>query len=347
MDLEDRSLDDCDGPVASFRGATLQIQQDLDNPAPALTDDVALLPVSQAPSGVHVWSSSVASRSEIDSPGGIDAGASRTDIAALAWSDDHVRNLFSSREGLVDQALADSITAFVKPEVDGDVLGSWLLTEINIWDAEKERLVLLTTNSLLVIKFDFIALKPMDVRRTPLQQVDTVVVGELVYPPASLVPRMNGLASGVSTIVKGCLLHWARPSELCHTALDVSQFEPRARNSRGLRVMWNNGEPIAFSKKWNPFNNDIPFLTFTSHPLLRHIEGSERREEIPAPKSSVNYDVESLSKQLPVALAKFEKSSKSMVQDKPILLHNYLSVGSLIHNRNSLGFFKVRGRFSF
>lgn len=28
MDPEDRSLDDCDGPIASFHGATLQIQDE-------------------------------------------------------------------------------------------------------------------------------------------------------------------------------------------------------------------------------------------------------------------------------------------------------------------------------
>lgn len=59
---------------------------------------------------------------------------------------------------------------------------------INIWDAEKERLVLLTNKSLLVIKFDFIALRPLEVRRTLLEQIDTLVLGDLVYPPASLVP---------------------------------------------------------------------------------------------------------------------------------------------------------------
>lgn len=62
------------------------------------------------------------------------------------------------------------------------------MARINIWDAEKERLVFLTENSLLVVKFDFIALKPLEVRRTPLKEIDTLVVGDLVYPPASLVP---------------------------------------------------------------------------------------------------------------------------------------------------------------
>jgi hypothetical protein len=32
--------------------------------------------------------------------------------------------------------------------------------------------------------------------------------------------------------------------------------------------MWNNGQPLTFRMKWNPFNNDIPWTTYTSHPLL-------------------------------------------------------------------------------
>lgn len=346
MDREDRSLEDFDGSTPSFRGATLRIHQE-DNPT---ADSLATLPDSQ-PNNAGIWPKflSVGRETNNLSPSEVESvsGTSRMDVAAMPCPEDHLRNLFASREGLVDQAVNDSTEAFVNFELDGDILGRYILTEINIWDAEKERLVLLTTNSLLVIKFDFIALKPLEVRRTPLLQIDTIVVGELVYPPASLVPRMNGLASGVSTVVKGCLLHWTRPSELCHTALDVSQFEPRARDMQGLRIMWNNGEPIAFSKKWNPFNNDIPFLTFASHPLLSHQDAYSKEGDNQNPNMFVSYDVEKLSQQLLTAMENLQKSTKCLVQHKPILLHNYLSIGSLIHNRNSLGFFKVRGRFSF
>jgi hypothetical protein len=34
--------------------------------------------------------------------------------------------------------------------------------------------------------------------------------------------------------------------------------------------MWNRGEPLSFTKRWNPFTNEIPFTTYTSHPLLWH-----------------------------------------------------------------------------
>lgn len=56
---------------------------------------------------------------------------------------------------------------------------------------------------------------------------------------------------------------------LCLTAILFLWFHTfRSRNVRGLRAMWNKGRPLPFAKKWNPFNNDIPWTTYMSHPLL-------------------------------------------------------------------------------
>ena len=41
----------------------------------------------------------------------------------------------------------------------------------------------------------------------------------------------------------------------------------RARNMQGFRVTWNTGHQISFAQKWNPWSRDIPYTTFTSHPL--------------------------------------------------------------------------------
>lgn len=44
----------------------------------------------------------------------------------------------------------------------------------------------------------------------------------------------------------------------------------RDRKMDGVRLMWNKGVPVAFTQRWNPFTSDVPYLTFTSHPLHRH-----------------------------------------------------------------------------
>lgn len=39
---------------------------------------------------------------------------------------------------------------------------------------------------------------------------------------------------------------------------------------RGVRLMWNQGQPLPFLKKWNPFETSIPFSTYSSHPIFWH-----------------------------------------------------------------------------
>lgn len=41
----------------------------------------------------------------------------------------------------------------------------------------------------------------------------------------------------------------------------------RNRNMRGVRLVWNREDKANFGNQWNPFNDDIPFATFTFHPL--------------------------------------------------------------------------------
>lgn len=57
-----------------------------------------------------------------------------------------------------------------------------------MWNSDKERLVLLSLNTLVVVKYDFIALKRLEYKKVPLECIDTIMIGELVYPSASLVP---------------------------------------------------------------------------------------------------------------------------------------------------------------
>ncbi|XP_066996138.1 tumor protein p63-regulated gene 1-like protein [Anabrus simplex] len=262
------------------------------------------------------------------------------------------KDFFTYRDSIVETAVTECINSLISPETDGDFLGAWLITEISLWDNDKERLILLSAHSLTTVKYDFIALKQLEHRKIALEEIDTLIIGDLVYPTGSLVPRLSGLATGVVTVVKGCLLkplqeRWTRNSpidkDFCASSFDFNNFEPRSRNMRGLRALWNRGEDLPFSKKWNPFNKDIPFVTYTSHPLIWHKDV----------KSKYMYDVEDFTRKLVSAVEHAQETSASTtpvhcrVEHKPIILHNYIGLSSIIHNRNSLGFFKVRGKFSF
>ncbi|XP_046468636.1 tumor protein p63-regulated gene 1-like protein isoform X1 [Neodiprion pinetum] len=250
-------------------------------------------------------------------------------VTTLPFKRLDAHTFFSDRNDVVERAIKDCTDTLTK-DVDGEIIGCWLLTQISLWDTEKERLVLLTQNALFSVKYDFISLKALEFSRVPLSEIDTVVNGELVYPPTSLVPRLNGLAEGVSSIFHNAV----RQQWSSFTARSsFGEFESRGRNMVGLQLMWNKGKPLPLEKKWNPFVKNIPWLTFASHPLFWH-KGTDLEK--------MKFDVEGLHAAL-VSLI----GENCHVVSNSIVLENYLGLGALLHNRNALGFFKIRGKVSF
>ncbi|XP_011633148.1 tumor protein p63-regulated gene 1-like protein isoform X2 [Pogonomyrmex barbatus] len=205
-----------------------------------------------------------------------------------------VNTFFTDRNEVVERAINDCTEKLIKQN-DDELVGSWLLTEISLWDTEKERLVLLATKALYSVKYDFISLKILDFNRVPILLFDTIVMGELIYPNSSLAPK---------------------------------------RHMSGIRLMWNRGQPLPLIKKWNPFARDIPWLTYASHPLFWYKAGTEIVK--------TRFDIEAFHITLKSLLP-----HECNVVNLPIVIENYCGLGALVHNRNGLGFFKVRGKVSF
>ncbi|XP_011549574.2 tumor protein p63-regulated gene 1-like protein isoform X2 [Plutella xylostella] len=253
----------------------------------------------------------------------------------VPFNKENIQDFFTFRKGVVEAAIQECITILLFPE-DGEYLGSWLLTEITLWDNEKERIVLLTSRLVMTIKYDFIAMKQLDFKKTYLDDLDTIVIGELVYPPSSLVPRLNGIATGVTTVVKDCVIDrlCRRPPE---EEPEPSKLE---RNLRGVRLMWNKGEPLPMKTVWNPFSQDVPFITFASHPIFWHKAIDATLEE------RATYDMETFAVKLQRAIEAMQSSS-CCIQHAEIVIQSYVGVTSLLHNKTGMGFFKCRGKFSF
>ncbi|KAM3619842.1 uncharacterized protein V6R79_014498 [Siganus canaliculatus] len=136
------------------------------------------------------------------------------------------RRFFVLRPGTLNQAIKE-VEALVDKEVDGSVHSVWLMAEVDHWNNEKERLVLITDKSLLVFKYDFVMFKTEQIQRIPLNFVDRISQGPFTFPKNSLLLR-EGL---------------------------------------GVRVFWDRLREPSFTSRWNPFATDFPFITFTDHPV--------------------------------------------------------------------------------
>ncbi|XP_069053922.1 tumor protein p63-regulated gene 1 protein isoform X1 [Lepisosteus oculatus] len=137
-----------------------------------------------------------------------------------------LRRFFVLRPGALDQAIED-IKSLVDKHQDGSIQSVWLMAEVDHWNNEKERIVLITDNSLLICKYDFMMLNCEQMQRVPLNFIDRVCHGEFTFPQRSLM----------------------------------------SREGEGLRVYWDRLREPTFTSRWNPFTTDYPFCTFTSHPV--------------------------------------------------------------------------------
>ncbi|XP_008197996.1 tumor protein p63-regulated gene 1-like protein isoform X5 [Tribolium castaneum] len=215
-------------------------------------------------------------------------------------------NYFTFRESVLARALGECKEQFLDEEVDGPLTEAFLLTQISHWNSDKERLVLLTPKTLVICKYDFIALKRLAYKKLPLEVIDQVIYGELVYPSGSLIP---------------------------------------SRNMKGVRLLWNKTKGEKLGAYWNPFKEDVPFCTFTFHPLFFHKDCVDE-------KLKNLYSLDTFIEKISKAIADLPRNNEQnqepcTIQERDIVLKSYVGIGSVIHNRNSLGFFKVRGKFSF
>jgi len=203
--------------------------------------------------------------------------------AASPLADGLARGYFSSRESLLERALHDCKKILVHDD-NGPLLGSWLLTQVDHWDNEKERLVLLCGRALFIVKYDFIALNLLDYMRLNLNKVSTLTIGRLCYPTRSITPKVQLVANRVTNIFKGCLQQLGQEagrgggllnlSSTWRTGVQADQPQANAdgtgqQDREGVRLTWRATiEPIGSAVESLEQGNSVADVCQPSAALL-------------------------------------------------------------------------------
>ncbi|XP_029826017.2 tumor protein p63-regulated gene 1-like protein isoform X1 [Ixodes scapularis] len=335
-----------DFPEAHFRGVTLSLSEEPEASSPNPTTEPRTVATSclvrTRSSGDLSTNGNVTEQSSA-SP----APASAVRQFSREISEEETKEYFAVREGAIERA-ADECSPVLLKHIDGELRGVWLLTEIDHWDTEKERLVFLTDFSLIVLKYDFITLRLLEYRRLHLKSFDKVQIGLLTYPDKSFMPKI-GVALDT---VRDRLLH-PRGRSLARMA-NCGAFEAvtpllsplsSPRNQEGVRCSWNQGTVLPARKEWNPWCREIPWVTFTSHHLCS------------TPAGAPQHDVDGFSRALAQTMAALDpstappphltRSTPCQVVHEPLVVTSYVGLAAAFHNINHLGFFKARGKVSF
>ncbi|XP_049736458.1 tumor protein p63-regulated gene 1 protein [Elephas maximus indicus] len=141
------------------------------------------------------------------------------------------RKYFVTRPGTIETAMEDLKSHIA--ETSGETIQSfWLLTEIDHWNNEKEKIALVTDETLFICKYDFIMLSCVQLQRIPLSAVSRVCLGSFTYPGKSLDKRQG----------------------------------------EGLRIYWGSVEEQSLLSRWNPWSTEVPYATFAEHPMKDNSE---------------------------------------------------------------------------
>ncbi|CAN7988462.1 unnamed protein product [Ixodes hexagonus] len=334
---------------AHFRGVTLSLSEETEATSPNPTTEPRSVETSCL---VRTRSSEGGTNDNVTEQSSASAApASAVRQFSREISEEETKEYFAVREGAIERA-ADECSPVLLKHIDGELKGVWLLTEIDHWDTEKERLVFLTDFSLIVLKYDFITLRLLEYRRLHLKCFDKVQIGLLTYPDKSFMPKI-GVALDT---VRDRLLH-PRGRSLARMA-NCGAFEAEAvtpllsplsrpRNQEGVRCSWDQGAvlPVHKASVWNPWCREIPWVTFTSHHLCS------------TPAGAPQHDIDGFSRALAQTMGALDpstappshtsRSAPCQVVYEPLVVTSYVGLAAAFHNINHLGFFKARGKISF
>lgn len=206
------------------------------------------------------------------------------------------------RPGTLKQAFTDICKLVDKP-TDGSIHGLFLMAEVDHWNNEKERLVMVTEHSLLVFKYDFLMFNCEQLQRIPLHFIDRITHGNFTFPKYSMLKR----------------------------------------EGEGVRVFWDRQREPSFTSRWNPFALDMPFITFTTHPVLALCSTYSSFCDIMAFRDLVHEAAKKANVAKPVP----GRANGVLVLSQPVNIDVYLGTMANFGNGNRLGYSMARGNLGY
>lgn len=162
--------------------------------------------------------------------GASDGGAGGLESMARLQSGGVNRNsFFGCRDGAIETAVRQCMKTLLQPD-DGEVKGVWLLVSVNHWNFEQERLIILTSQAVYRVKYDFLKLTVVKHVRIRVLELKKIVKGMFAFPENSVTPVIS--------------------SNLLDTL--------------GVRIFTSVEEP-SWWQSWNPMSSQLPYSTYTNH----------------------------------------------------------------------------------
>ncbi|KAJ1637436.1 hypothetical protein T492DRAFT_952328 [Pavlovales sp. CCMP2436] len=103
-------------------------------------------------------------------------------------------NLLSRRQAVLEASLV-AARALLTP-ADGQEVGIWLLTAVNHWNLEQERLIVLSANALYRVKFNFLQQRVEKSTRLRLADFESITLGRVRYASQSIAEGLQTLSRG-------------------------------------------------------------------------------------------------------------------------------------------------------
>ncbi|XP_029205413.2 tumor protein p63-regulated gene 1-like protein isoform X1 [Acropora millepora] len=223
---------------------------------------------------------------------------------------EQAKKYFSLRNGAFTNAVEECKSCL--DEHDGELVGGWLLSEIDHWDHEKERIILITKKALCIVKYNFIGLKVDEVKKIPLIQCDKIQIGRFVYPK--------------------------------NTMMMVTSYGNNSSHSKqsGVRICYSRQQP-SFFQRWNPLSDEMPYITLTSHIQSALVD---------SPPEIVQHGVFSRALIQAITEAREAEHNQDAlssfeVVETDLQIDVYLGLSALVFNQSKLGFCKDRGNVFF